>query len=469
MSNNPFRRSLVCGIIIIFFGLNITASINGTIKNSPKVALTNSSLNDYILGYWEFDECSGDVAYDSSGHDFDGLINGATWVGYGSECALDFDGVNDFVGLDDYSENLGLNKTDDMIYSGWFISTSTKEGLIYSMSDSWNKENPELSIKLCSNGSLSFKVWTLYCGIECFSYAGYNDDKPHFFQIYYHGSTAKPTIEIYVDGNLENSATEWMCEISADEFRRAKIGRRAVNESKAFDGLLDDIKIIKYPGGNKPPNPPNISGPAVGLPGEQLTYTFISHDLEKDDIWYKIDWGDGDITNWIGPKKSGEEITRRHTFAKEGIYYIKAQASDYWDEGLWTDPPFKLIIGNVPPNAPTISGIVYGETGVEYEYTFNTTDPNGDDIKYFIDWGDTINEWTGEHPSGMNVKINHSWSGRGNYTIKAKAVDGDDAESEWGMLEVTMPKNIALKFYVFRWLFKSLPYIFPTLRYLRRL
>jgi hypothetical protein len=469
MPKNSLRSSLVCGIIFLFFGLCITSSINGIINNnSLKVTVTNYSLNDYILGYWKFDECKGPTAYDSSGHDFHGLINGATWISYGSGCALYFDGENDFVALDDHSENLGLNKTDDMIFSGYFNSTSTNEGLIFSMSDSWNKENPELSIKLCSNGSISFKVWTLYCGIECYSDSGHNDGKPHFFQIYFHGSTAKPTIEIYIDGHDENSVTEWLCEISADEFRRAKIGRRAVNNSIAFNGVIDRFKIIKYPGGNIPPNPPNISGPGVGSPGEELTYTFVSHDLEKDDVWYKIDWGNGDITNWFGPEKSGEEITERYTYSEEGIYYIKAQAADYWNEGLWTNPPFKVIIGNVPPNTPTIRGRVNGETGVEYQYTFNTTDPNGDDINYFIDWGDTNTEWTGNYPSGIDVKANHSWSERGNYTIKAKAIDGDGAESEWGFLEVTMPKNMAYKFNIFKWLWKVLFYAFPVINYLLR-
>ena len=33
-----------------------------------------------LVGYWKFDEGSGNAAYDSSGAGNDGAINGATWV-----------------------------------------------------------------------------------------------------------------------------------------------------------------------------------------------------------------------------------------------------------------------------------------------------------------------------------------------------------------------------------------------------
>ena len=245
MLKNFIRKSVGFVIILLLIGLSISSNISGTVNNeSTKVVPANSPLKDYTLGFWKFDECSGNTAYDESGHDFDGLINGPTWISYGSGCALDFDGINDFIGLDDYSENLGMNKTDDIIFSVYFNSSSTNDGLILSMSDSWNKQNPELSIQLCSNGSILFRVWTLYCGLHAYTDKTYNNGKWHFLKIVYHGSTADPKLEIHIDNKLIKEKEDWLCPIEADEFRRAKIGRRAVDATMHFDGALDRLKIV---------------------------------------------------------------------------------------------------------------------------------------------------------------------------------------------------------------------------------
>ena len=77
---------------------------------------------------------------------------------------------------------------------------------------------------------------------------------------------------------------------------------------------------------------------------------------------------------------------------------------------------------------------------IEYEYTFVSIDPNGDDVYYYIDWDDgTFDEWIGPYPSGKEVKVNHTWDKWGFYTIKAKSKDIHGAESDWGTLRVRMP------------------------------
>jgi len=76
-----FKRSLVYGIILLFIGLGVTSSIGGySIKISDKSTkmVANFPLNRGLLAYWNFDENSGSIAHDSSGHGYDGTINGAT-------------------------------------------------------------------------------------------------------------------------------------------------------------------------------------------------------------------------------------------------------------------------------------------------------------------------------------------------------------------------------------------------------
>ena len=67
------------------------------------VTLVLSGVNDAAIdpssamGIWLLDEGSGDTAYDSSGNDHHGTINGAQWVDGKFGGALSFDGQDDFV------------------------------------------------------------------------------------------------------------------------------------------------------------------------------------------------------------------------------------------------------------------------------------------------------------------------------------------------------------------------------------
>jgi len=58
----------------------------------------------------------------------------------------------------------------------------------------------------------------------------------------------------------------------------------------------------------------------------------------------------------------------------------------------------------------------------------------------------------------------------GNYKIKAKLRDEHGVESEWGTLEITIPrsKRSILNFNIFVWLNERYSNLFPMLRYLLR-
>jgi len=101
----------------------------------------------------------------------------------------------------------------------------------------------------------------------------------------------------------------------------------------------------------------------------------------------------------------------------------------------------KIIIENQNPIKPTISGPNSGIIGVDYNFTFTTTDPDNENVYYYIEWGDgTVQDWIGPYSSGEEVIISHTFNKRGNFDIKAKARDINGAESEWATLKVSMPK-----------------------------
>lgn len=73
------------------------------IGSGTKKAIINGTNNNFVVhpdlvGYWKFDEGSGNIAHDSSVFGNNGtLINGPTWTTGQVNNALSFDGVNDYV------------------------------------------------------------------------------------------------------------------------------------------------------------------------------------------------------------------------------------------------------------------------------------------------------------------------------------------------------------------------------------
>ena len=111
---------------------------------------------------------------------------------------------------------------------------------------------------------------------------------------------------------------------------------------------------------------------------------------------------------------------------------------------------------NKPPNKPNKpSGPTSGKAGTSYTYSTSTTDPDGDQVYYWFDWGDGTNSgWLGPYNSGQTVSASHTWSEKGSYNIKVKAKDTNDAESDWSdPLPITMPKSKGLPFNVNFWWF----------------
>jgi len=121
--------------------------------------------------------------------------------------------------------------------------------------------------------------------------------------------------------------------------------------------------------------------------------------------------------------------------------------------------------GNQPPDKPTIDGPTNGEAGIEYTYTFTSTEPDGNDVFYYVDWGDDASTWWfGPYASGATATASHTWS-RGSYEIRVKAKDTDGAESEWSdPFPISMPRGKLLPSTLFLRLFERYPNAFPILR-----
>lgn len=151
-------------------------------------------------------------------------------------------------------------------------------------------------------------------------------------------------------------------------------------------------------------------------------------------------------------------------------YYWKIVS---WDsQGLTTKGPIWEFTTsenpNYPPKKPTISGETKGKAGEEYEYIVSATDPNDDDLKYIIDWGDGNEEETTFYGSGEDVTISHIWEEKDTYVITVKAEDPYGLDGPEATLEVSMPKSKGynFNFNFFERFFERFPNALPLLRYL---
>jgi len=113
----------------------------------------------------------------------------------------------------------------------------------------------------------------------------------------------------------------------------------SINVEWTGNGIMDitiDIKNNEETLENYAPSMPIIEGPTRnGRPNKEQVFTFVSDDPEGKDVYYYIDWGDGEKEEWIGPYASGEVVTVTHTWTEENTYNIKAKSRD--SDGIESD------------------------------------------------------------------------------------------------------------------------------------
>jgi hypothetical protein len=134
-------------------------------------------------------------------------------------------------------------------------------------------------------------------------------------------------------------------------------------------------------------------------------------------------------------KKSFDLATAQYPTISEAVVFIG-------DENL---------IIQLPPNKPNKpSGEISCKIGEFYTYETVTNDINNDVIWYNWEFGDdSTSGWVGPYNSGETCSIEHSWDKKGEYSIRVKAKDQNEAESLWSdPLPISIPKfrNIYLKF-----------------------
>jgi len=207
-------------------------------------------------------------------------------------------------------------------------------------------------------------------------------------------------------------------------------------------GMIDAYEAVIHT--SLPPmTPTKPDGPEEWVQYSETTFSTSAVEPEGEDVYYMFDWGDGNFSEWVGPYASGETGNASHSWAELGEYEIRAVAKDINSvPSNWSEPATLSIVKNKIPTNVEITGNHFGFGGVEYEFTFVSTDGDGHDIHYYVDWDDGSNTgWLGPCSSGEMITLSHSWDNKGEYWIKAWAKDTMDESSSQASFKIYILTN----------------------------
>ncbi len=180
----------------------------------------------------------------------------------------------------------------------------------------------------------------------------------------------------------------------------------------------------------QPPVPPiNHPPTADGTAGEPYTAKIGQELRFNGSRSYDID---GTIVSWLwsfgdGTTANGNIVTHNYTTA--GTYQVFLTVTD---NGGKTDmfQTVAHIKGSNQPLKPTLTGPYEGRRNTSSVFNIETTDPDGDNVQYVIQWGDNSQNTSPFFSSGQNIQSNHQWAAWGFYTVRVYAKDPSNLTSE---------------------------------------
>jgi hypothetical protein len=108
------------------------------------------------------------------------------------------------------------------------------------------------------------------------------------------------------------------------------------------------------------------------------------------------------------------------------------------------------VFQNAPPGTPTVNGPAGGSPNKNFDFELTSVDPDGDDVKFLVDYGDGNSEETGFTSSGSPLIVTHKWAEKGTYTITVKAQDTYGSESGEAVHNIVIPRSKSANSMVFR-------------------
>ncbi len=170
-----------------------------------------------------------------------------------------------------------------------------------------------------------------------------------------------------------------------------------------------------------------------GYTGVPYSFSASATDPDSDRVLYVFDWGDGQTTT-TALVNSGTAVPAEHAWQAAGTYNVRVRAVDeHGKEGAWsgTYPVSIQVSTNNPPQTPVLSGPGNGTAGQSLAFTTTATDPDGDQVRLRVDWGDQTEDEYGLYASGTTISASHAWQAEGTHSVRAQVIDARGAVSGW--------------------------------------
>ncbi|KYK24422.1 hypothetical protein AYK24_06310 [Thermoplasmatales archaeon SG8-52-4] len=200
----------------------------------------------------------------------------------------------------------------------------------------------------------------------------------------------------------------------------------------------DRYPFMKPLWGNLPPYTYFNWTPVWPYTGDDVFFNASgSYDYDGYITLYEWDWDNDGVFD-----ENHTIPTTIYSWMEEGKHDIMLRVTD--NDSLTFQMKRSIYINHInqPPWAPIIDGPKTGKIGVFYNYTFNSIDPEGDEVYYAVIFEEgQSTEWIGPCYSGVIIQLNHSWAQEGTYTIIAIAMDIHQAVSNVSSIQVCITKT----------------------------
>ena len=245
--------------------IEITASISGAIPVTVNIAATPSSV-DPSVAKWHFDEGSETTANDSSGNNNTGiLINNPQWVDGKENKALEFDGLNTYVNVNDSNS---LDVTNALSIEAW-----VKSDVITTDGGPTRRILDKGVYALAASDQAYFKIYIggVSKGVGKTWTASDIGQWRHVVGTY-DSAGGTNNLKLYQDGLLVGQ-TSTTGNIDTNNSPLV-IGRQGTSASGRFDGIIDEVIIYNraitaeevlshYQGSVTPPPPEDTTPPSA--------------------------------------------------------------------------------------------------------------------------------------------------------------------------------------------------------------
>jgi hypothetical protein len=182
------------------------------------------------------------------------------------------------------------------------------------------------------------------------------------------------------------------------------------------------------------PDVPTVVQPGNMETGRDYRFLISAYDRQDDRLSYFIDWGDGVKEGWSEFIQNNTTLIRYHSYPpnRNHTYTLVVRVKDDKgnESGISCIQPFPI---NTTPGNPEIpNGPCEGKTGQSYRFTTSALDPDGDNVRFQIDWGDGMVEDTEMVSNGQMISRSHAWNSEGTFMIKARTCDEGSFNNQSG-------------------------------------